>query len=61
MNLTAQRLNMANTYFDSPHGLSNHNNLSTAFDVALLTYHCMKIEIFCEVVKTPYLEVETAS
>jgi D-alanyl-D-alanine carboxypeptidase len=50
---------MLNTNFDSPHGLQNHTNISTAFDMAILSYHCMKNKVFREVVKTPLFEVLT--
>lgn len=59
MNITAQKLGMANSVFDSPHGLANVINVSTAFDMAILSHHCMQNEVFCEVVKTPFYEVET--
>jgi D-alanyl-D-alanine carboxypeptidase len=50
---------MTNTIFDSPHGLANNFNVSTAYDMAILTHHCMQSEVFAEVVKTPFYEVET--
>ena len=52
MNLNAQRLNMTNTVFDSPHGLQNYTSLSTAYDMALLTHKCMQIPTFRRVVST---------
>jgi D-alanyl-D-alanine carboxypeptidase len=51
---------MVNSVFDSPHGLSNVINVSTALDMAILSHHCMQNEVFCEVVKTPFYEVETS-
>jgi hypothetical protein len=36
MNTNAQLLGMKNTNYDSPHGLANRNNKSTAYDIALL-------------------------
>ena len=50
---------MSNTVFDSPHGLQNNINISTALDMAILTFNCMQKEIFAEVVKTQFYEVET--
>lgn len=50
---------MLKTTFDTPHGLSNTNSLSNAYEIAILTYHCMQIDIFKKVVKTPYYEVDT--
>ena len=54
MNLNAQALDMNDTFYDSPHGLRNQRNFSTAYDVALLVAECMKIEAFWEVVSTPF-------
>jgi len=42
MNTYARKLDMINTNFANPHGLSNNNNLSTASDIAILSYHAMK-------------------
>lgn len=56
MNLVASRLKMHNTYYDSPHGLMNKHNYSTAHDVVLLADKCMQNEIFREVVNTRYHE-----
>lgn len=36
MNKYAKKLGMFNTHFDSPHGLINNYNKSTAYDIALL-------------------------
>lgn len=36
MNKNAKKLKMMNTHFDSPHGLPNKNNKSTAYDMAKL-------------------------
>jgi len=44
------RLN--NTFYDSPHGLMNKNNFSTAEDQAILISECMKIDAFRKVVGT---------
>jgi D-alanyl-D-alanine carboxypeptidase len=41
MNSCSFKLGMANTTFDSPHGLQNSNNLSTAYDMAILSHVCM--------------------
>jgi D-alanyl-D-alanine carboxypeptidase len=50
---------MKNSNFDSPHGLCNVFNLSTAFDMGLLTAKCMKIDTFKEVVCTKVYSVQT--
>jgi D-alanyl-D-alanine carboxypeptidase len=50
---------MQNSTFDSPHGLCNIFNVSTAFDMGLLTAKCMEIETFKEVVRTKVYSVQT--
>jgi D-alanyl-D-alanine carboxypeptidase len=52
MNANAAKLKMFSSCFDSPHGLMNKFNYSTAYDVCLLTSSCMQIPLFREVVKT---------
>lgn len=59
MNNCAAKLGMNNTVFDSPHGLQNNLSVSTAYDMAILSQQCMKNEVFAEVVRTPFYEVET--
>jgi len=50
MNRNAARLNLRSTFYDSPHGMNNVNNRSTAFDVAKLGAACMKDPRFCKIV-----------
>ena len=52
MNMRARQIGLDNTRFNSPHGLSNPTNTSTAFDLAKLTRHCMKHTKFREIVRT---------
>lgn len=59
MNIVGAKIGMANTIFDSPHGLANNFNISTACEMAILSHHCMQIDVFSEVVRTPFYEVET--
>jgi D-alanyl-D-alanine carboxypeptidase len=54
MNRNAAKLNLKSSFYDSPHGLNNPLNRSTAFDVAKLGAACMKDARFCKVVKTRY-------
>jgi D-alanyl-D-alanine carboxypeptidase (penicillin-binding protein 5/6) len=54
MNQNADKLNMNDCFYDSPHGLKNARNFSTAYDICLLVTECMKIRKFWEVVSTPY-------
>ena len=46
MNKNAIALGMYDTFYDSPHGLINKRNFSTAYDVSKLTMECMKIPVF---------------
>lgn len=58
MNKHAVQLGMYDTFYDSPHGLSNERNFSTAYDVCRLTAECMKIPIFRTVVNTKVYETK---
>lgn len=53
MNQRAQELGMTNTHFANPHGLTNEDHYTTAYDLALLAQECMKNETFRTVVSTP--------
>ena len=44
MNKTAEFLDLKNSFYDSPHGLSNYQNRSSALDIAKLSTKCMKIK-----------------
>ena len=57
----AKRLKMTNTHYDSPHGLINKNNYSSAYDMAILVCECMKIDLFRQVVRTKHFEAKAAS
>jgi D-alanyl-D-alanine carboxypeptidase len=43
-------MNLKGSFYDSPHGLSNFNNKSTALDIARLSTSAMKLPKFREVV-----------
>ena len=43
MNNNADKLNMNDTFYDSPHGLKNERNFASAYDICLLVTECMKI------------------
>ena len=49
---------MLSTQFDSPHGLQNPQNYSTAYDVGKLTCKCMENEYFRQIVRTQVFECE---
>lgn len=51
MNKNARDLGMENTKFDSPHGLPNKNNKSTAYDIAKLWLEWVKIRDFNTITK----------
>jgi len=59
MNLNAQKLKMHDSHYDSPHGLRNDRNFSSAYDVSLLAYECMNIPIFRTVVGTAFTETRS--
>ena len=58
MNFQAQKIKMNSTFYDSPHGLMNKDNISTAADVALLVAECMKIDAYRKVVGTQVYETQ---
>ena len=52
MNILANRIGMTNTKFSNPHGLDNETeNISTAYDLALLMRYATKNKIFMEITK----------
>jgi len=52
MNLNVVKLKMTNSFYDSPHGLMNKSNYSSAEDQAILVTECMKFGAFRKVVNT---------
>lgn len=58
MNKQADIIGLKSTVYDSPHGLSNQNNKSTALDVAKLSTEAMKLKLFREVVSTKFYNVK---
>ena len=52
MNRNACRLGLRGSFYDSPHGLVNFKNMSTAFDITKLGAICMKDELFAQIVGT---------
>ena len=52
MNKNAFGLKMNNTHFDSPHGLSNWYNVSTAYDLAILCSEWVKSILFNRITRT---------
>jgi D-alanyl-D-alanine carboxypeptidase len=56
MNDMAEKLGLSSTCFDSPHGLMNIQNFSTAHDMSKLSAICMKNEAFRKIVCTKIYE-----
>ena len=56
MNDNAASLKLMNSFFDSPHGLMNQANVSTAYDMCRLSSVCMQIPLFRRVVATKTFE-----
>lgn len=55
MNQKAKEIGMKNTIFINPHGLENNDgkgNISTAYDMALLSSYAMQNDIYREIVRT---------
>lgn len=52
MNVTARKLCLKSTNFTNPHGLSDKGNHSTAFELALLSNHLLKVPILKKIVNT---------
>lgn len=52
MNDHAVKLGLSQTYFDSPHGLMNIENVSTAYDMARLSAIAIKNDYFRKIVST---------
>lgn len=52
MNINAEDIGMTNSHFDSPHGLQNKYNVSTAYDIGLLWSICVNISEFNRIVRT---------
>ena len=60
MNEKALKIGMKNTTFNNPHGLDeNGGNLSTAYDMALLTSYAMKNEEYKKIVSTKKYTLRT--
>ncbi|HXL03861.1 MAG: D-alanyl-D-alanine carboxypeptidase [Firmicutes bacterium] len=57
MNLKARKLGAMNTRFANPHGLTDPNHYSTAFDLALMARYGLKYPLFADIVSTREAEV----
>lgn len=61
MNNYCVNFGLMQTFFDSPHGLQNVENLSTASDLAKLSAICMQNDTFKRIVSTKYYECDIRS
>lgn len=52
MNLASQKMKLRDTNFLSAHGMHHDKNYSSALDIAVVSYHCMKNWSFQNIVKT---------
>ena len=61
MNIYAKKIGMKNTLFQNPTGLDDDGtiNISTAYDMALLTSKAMKDETFRKIFSTKYYSTKT--
>lgn len=61
MNETAQEIGMKNSIFRNPHGLDEEDggNISTAYDMAILTAYAMKNETYQKIVSTKSYQLKT--
>lgn len=53
MNDKVKELGLENTHFVNPHGLSDDEHYTTAYDLAMITREAMKNDLFAKVVATP--------
>lgn len=49
--IAINELNLKNSFFDSPHGLSNFKNYSSAADIARISIEVLKIPTLAKIVK----------
>ena len=52
MNSKAKELGLKNTHFTNVSGLHDKNNYSTAYDMAIITYHAMQNDLCLQVLST---------
>lgn len=57
MNTRAAEWGAINSNFENPHGMPNQNHLTTAYDLALISKHAMKNDVFRKIVKTLRYEI----
>ena len=60
MNIKAQKIGALRTRFANPHGLTEPNHYSTAFDLALMARYGLQYPLFADIVSTREAEIELA-
>ncbi len=58
MNKRAKELGALNTNFVNPHGLTNPDHVTTAYDLAMMAKHAMTFDTFREIVSTTMLNLD---
>lgn len=58
MNEKAWEAGARNTHFSNPHGLTEPDHLTTAYDLALLARHALRYPLFAEAVRTRVAEID---
>lgn len=58
MNKNAEEIGLKCSQYDSPHGLANYNNKTTALDIARISTAAMQIPKFKELVGTKFFSVK---
>jgi D-alanyl-D-alanine carboxypeptidase len=51
MNIAASKMKLRDTHFLSAHGMHHDKNFSSAYDIAVISYHCMKNYTFQSIVR----------
>lgn len=52
MNNTAKKYYLKSSHFSNPHGLSDKSNHSSAFELAVLSNHLLKVPVLRKIVNT---------
>ena len=58
MNARALSLGATNTHFANPHGLTNEEQYTTAYDMYLIFNEAMKYEVFQQIIRLPSYKTE---
>lgn len=56
MNAEVKRLHLHNSHFVNPHGLDASGHYSSAYDLAQMTTHALKVPLFHRIVSTKYYD-----